>query len=574
MASASVQAANTPYSIAAVAAVLLVACAAQPSAPRTVREPPARTQTQVVVTGKPLHMARQNEPPALASKFGGPRSGLSDYALIFGAPLVRFDYLRNPVPVLAEMTPSLQASTWKVYPDRRMDTTYKLRPSATWHDGTPFTADDVIFTWGAIMNPELPAVDRQPERLIEDMEAPDPHTLVIHWKETFVDANAYELEPLPRHILEPLQRDSQAFINAPYWSVEWVGLGPYQVADWVPGSYVKGRAFINYVLGTPKIEEIYVHFVVDANQVVARMLAGGLDLTLGSVIKTGEAALLKPQLEARGEGTVVAAPNSVRIGDFQFREPQPPPARDVRIRQAVFHSLDRKLMVDTLHDGINVPADAWLAPDHPGFKAAERAMRKYLYDPNRAQQLLSDAGWTRGPDGILRSAVGEVFDFGLRTTEGAQNVKDAQVIAEFWKSVGINTDIEVTPRARQNDQEYRAKFPGIALASPSIEVDSISRWLIEEIPSDANRWRGSNRGGYARTDVDRLITDYSGAIEVPRRTQILADLLKLLAEDLPSLPLYYQMDVHGVRAGLQGVVPTKPGDGWTTFNAHQWYWDR
>jgi peptide/nickel transport system substrate-binding protein len=324
----------------------------------------------------------------------------------------------------------------------------------------------------------------------------------------------------------------------------------------------------------PKIEEIFVHFIVDANQVVARMLAGSVDLTLGSVIRIGEGYPLKLQLESRGEGTVVPAHNSVRVADIQFREPQPPPARDVRIRQALLHALDKPLLVETLHYGVYQPADTWLSPDHRDFRTAEQSLRKYPYDANRAQQLLADAGWSRAGDGMLRSGSGETFDFQVRVTEGVQPVRDAQVIIEFWKAIGINAELDVLPRARQNEQEYRAKFPGTDLGSPSIEVESMTRWLGEEIPTDANRWRGSNRGAYVRPEVDRLVADYFSALDVPRRTSILSEIVRVTAEDLPSPPLYYQLDVHGIRAGLQGVVPTKPGDGWTVYNAHQWYWDR
>jgi peptide/nickel transport system substrate-binding protein len=270
----------------------------------------------------------------------------------------------------------------------------------------------------------------------------------------------------------------------------------------------------------------------------------------------------------------VPAHNSVRVADIQFRDPQPPPARDVRVRQALLHALDKQLLVETLHYGIYQPADIWLSPDHRDFKAVEQRIRKYPYEPARAQQLLADAGWTRGGDSLLRNAAGETFDFQVRVTEGVQPVRDAQVILEFWKAAGINAELDVLPRARQNEQEYRAKFPGTDLGSPSIEPEAATRWLADEVPSDATRWRGSNRGGYVNAEVDRLVGEYFASLEPQRRTTVLTELARVTSEELPSPPLYYQLDVHGIRAGLQNIVPTKPGDGWTVVNAHQWYWDR
>ncbi len=561
--------------LAAAALLALTSCApareAAPVAPGAAGQP----QQVVSVPGKPLNTGLPIEPPSLGSKFSTGRGGLTEYEWLFAAELVRPDYQGSPTPLLAQEVPSLERGTWKVLDDGRMETTFRLRPSAVWHDGAPFTADDVIFTFRALMNPELPAIDRTPERFIESMEAVDSHTLLVRWKETYVLANAYELQPLPRHILEPLlQRDPQVFVNASYWTRDWVGLGPYRLADWVPGSYLLGRAFAGYVLGAPKIEEVYVHFIPDANQAAARFLAGALDLTLGSLIRVEEGAILKEQLELRGEGSVVTAPEGgVKVFDFQFREPLTPPARDVRVRRAMYHALDRQLAIDTLQFGLALPAHMLLAPEDPAFGPAEAAVTKYPFDVNRAGQLLADAGWTRRGDGVLRNSSGERFDTEFRATDSPLNNKEAQVMAEFWKNVGINAAVDIMPRALQNDQEYRAKFPGVASSSP-MGIDLMNRFRSENIPSDANRWRGSNRGGYSHPDVERLSAEYFTRIDLGQRIATHVQLLKLLSDELPSLPSYYQVDVYAVRTGLKGVIPTAPGQGWTVANAPLLYWEK
>ena len=557
------------------AALALVGCAAP--ARDTSTAPGAADQPRQVVSvpGKPLNMALPIEPAALGSKFSTGRSGLDEYAWLFAAPLVRIDYQGNPSPLLAEEIPSLERGTWKVLPDGRMETTYRLRKGVTWHDGTAFTADDVVFTWGAIVNPELPATDRTPERSIESMEAVDANTVLMRWRETFIFANEYELEPIPKHILEPLlQRDPQSFANATYWSREWVGLGPYKLADWVPGAYVKGQAFSGYVLGAPKIEEVYVHVVPDANQAVARFLAGTLDLSLGSLIRVEEGVTLKEQIEPQGLGTVVTPPEGgIRVTDFQWREPLIPPARDVRVRRAMYHSVDRQLMNETLQFGLVQPAHMVLAPGSPSFGPADAAVTKYPYDVNRATQLLGEAGWTKGSDGILRNAGGERFDLGVRVTEGTLNNKEAQVMSDFWKAIGINPEVDLMPRALQNDQEYRAKFPGVASSSP-MGVDALDRFRSENIPNDANRWRGGNRGGYSSPTMDRLSKEFFTTVELAPRTNTHVQVLKLISDDVVTMPWYYQVDVYAIRAGLMGAVPTVPGQGWTTANAHLLYWER
>ncbi len=559
-------------------AVLVVVLTGCTSRTPEASAPPAESLNQprqvVSVPGKPVNTGLSTEPGTLGGKFAS-RAGQTEYGWLFAAQLVRADYQGNPAPVIAEEVPSLERGTWRVLDDGRMETTVRLRPSAVWHDGVPLTADDVIFTWRAIMNPDLPATDRTPERSIGAMEAVDPHTVLIRWNETYIFANAYALEPLPRHILEPLlQRDPQSFVNSSYWTRDWVGLGPYKLADWVPGSHLQGRAFANYVLGAPRIEEINVHFIPDANQAVARFLAGGLDLTVGSLIRVEEGAFLKDQLESRGDGTVVMAPEGgVKVFDFQWREPLTPASRDVRVRRGLYHATDRQLDIDTLQSGFARVAHTFLAPGDAAFDPAEAAITKYPYDISRASQLLAEAGWTRGADGFVRNGAGDRLDIEVRVTDAPLNNKEAQVVADFWRSAGINAQVDIMPRALQNDQEYRAKFPGVASSSP-MGADLITRYRSENIPTEANRWRGSNRGGYSNPAVERLSDQYFSRVDPGQRIAAHVELLKLLSDELPSLPLYYQMDVYGIRAGLQGAIPSAPGQGWTVANAHLMYWEK
>lgn len=555
------------FSMAAV--LLLASCAPQPgrSTDRSPDSPPT-------APARPLHVGLLAEPGVMAGKFGGGGTGVADYSFLFAAKLVHYDHLGNPIPVLVEQVPSLANGTWRVFEDSRMETLYRLRQGVVWHDGAELTANDVIFTWAAIMNPDLPAENREPEKFIESIEAIDSRTFLVRWKETFVFANSWDLEVTPRHILEPLlQRDPQGFVNASFWTRDWIGLGPYRLVDWVQGSHLRGQAFPRYVLGAPRIQDIVVHFVPDANQAAARMLAGALDLTLGNLIRVEEGLFLKERMEPQREGAIMAIPTKHRYGEFQYREPQPPPSRDVRLRRGMINALDRQLLVDTLLAGLTTPADMYLAPNDAAFVGADRVISKYRFDPTRALTLFQEAGWTKGSDGILRSPSGERFDLEVRTTEETQNVKEAQILADSWKQVGINTDIEIIPRAKQNDQEYRAKFPGISLSATSIAPDWMDKWQSDRIASEATRWRGGNRGAYSRPELDRLYRQYITTIDPAQRQDVLVALVKFASEDVTYVPLYYQVDVHAIRTGLKGLVPRWPGQSGMAFNAHEWYWE-
>src|SRR5581483_8065631 len=115
-----------------------------------------------------------------------------------------------------------------------------------------------------------------------------------------------------------------------------------------------------FALGRPKIQDVVVNFVQDANQAVSRFLAGTLDVTLGNLIRADEGLVLKQQLAGRGDGTVMSIPTKIRYGELQYRDPKPPPSRDVRVRQAMLHALNRTELVDTLLSGLSTAADMYL----------------------------------------------------------------------------------------------------------------------------------------------------------------------------------------------------------------------
>src|SRR5205807_1159109 len=163
-----------------------------------------------------------------------------------------------------------------------------------------------------------------------------------------------------------------------------------------------------------------------------------------------------------------------------------------------------------------------------------------------AAALFREAGWSRSDDGILRTGEGERFDLDLRTTEEIQNTKEVAIIADAWKAAGIRTSIEVIPRALQNDQEYRAKYPGIGFSATSIEPEWLAKWQTDLIASEANRWRGGNRGAYSRPEFDAMYRQYITTIDPAQREQVLVQLLKFASEDVTYLPLYYQVDVHAI----------------------------
>src|SRR5439155_17572422 len=134
--------------------------------------------------------------------------------------------------------------SWQVFPDGRMETTYKLRPNLTWHDGTPLTAADFVFAWQVYTAPQVGIANVSPQNVMAEVAAPDPSTVVIHWRRLYPNAGVLDqadFPPLPPHILQgAFQQDPAGLANQPYWTRDFVGAGPYRLTRWESGAFIEG----------------------------------------------------------------------------------------------------------------------------------------------------------------------------------------------------------------------------------------------------------------------------------------------------------------------------------------------
>ena len=186
-------------------ALIVVGCAAAPTprATESAGQPPAQSSARITGT-KTLTMAVRYEVTDLAAKrvAGGPSSGTKR---AFNAALALTDGTGTVRPYLAESLPQLNTDSWKVASDGKMETTYRLKPNLTWHDGQPLTAEDFAFAYRVYTQPGLGVFNSKPQDQIDEILTPDARTLLIRWKGIYAEAGALgdgDLDPLPRHILE------------------------------------------------------------------------------------------------------------------------------------------------------------------------------------------------------------------------------------------------------------------------------------------------------------------------------------------------------------------------------------
>src|SRR5579871_1594908 len=303
------------------AAVALSSWACAPTAAPASNGPPAAspltrtTKTIVAAVGVPI---------TGFSAIGLPGNG-NTIALFFDVHsngLVTSDDQGRPIPRLASELPALDKGTLRLLDDGRMTTEYHLRPDATWHDGTPFTAHDVAFGFRAHADPELAFSDRSAVAQIESVEEIDTHSVLITWKHPFYLADslgALILFPLPVHILEQPYNtlDKQSFLQLRYWTTEYVHTGPFRLVRFEPGQGATFEAYDGYFLGRPMVDAFEVREILDTNARYAAILSGDVDLTLDG-LNGAQAASLEGQWQSTDGGRVMFTQGPVYFFAFQF----------------------------------------------------------------------------------------------------------------------------------------------------------------------------------------------------------------------------------------------------------------
>lgn len=468
--------------------------------------------------------------------------------------------------------------TWRINPDGTMDTSWRLNPKARWHDGTSFTAGDVLFAFEASKDPQSTPPDGNAQRLMVAASAPDPTTVVIHWSEVYVNANrGLNLTPLPRHLLEDVYRaDREAFFNSPRLNTEFVGLGPFGMSRWEPGAFIEFTAFEDYYLGRPKLDRVILRFIPDPNTLIANILSDNLDVVLANAIDTDLG--LAAEVEQRWLGTtnrvIYQTGGGVNRMEIQLRPEFALPKNGLpnrTVRQAMYHAADRATFNEIVNLNKVEIADSWFPRNDPLRPKVESALPQYPFDLARAQRLLADAGWTRGADGALvHGTSGERFEIALHGPVGTKTEKSLNVIAEGWKSVGMQITFNIIPNSIYNDLDYRSHLSGSGLSSVAADGFYGGRGYIHSrfISSPANRWTGANRSGYSNPKVDAIIDKLAVTIDEAERVPLHRELLTEAWTDVPFIPLNFGASPTMHLGRVKGIPAS--GDGSVTVNIHEW----
>lgn len=432
--------------------------------------------------------------------------------------------------------------------------TYHLRNNVRWHDGKSFSADDVIFTWRLILNNKNNVLSREGYDQITSIEAPDKNTLVVRFREYYAPFLTLFPRILPKHLLEGADFAKGPFNRAP------VGTGPFRFVKWRMAEEISLKANPDYHLGKPKLEEISYKIIPDSNLLLTQIKSGSVDI-VGHL----EPALID-QARAIDAFTVITNPTMIwEHIDLNLDNVR---LKDVSVRLAISAAIDRQAIITEAYRGA---ATATAGDQWPGSWAARPDLAIPVRNLDLAKDLLNQAGWKLGGDGIyakegIRLSISMVSTGGNKQRETA-----VRIVTQQLREAGI----ELTARFVDIPVLFGELLPGRRFDSAlyawyvGADPDNGILWNSRNIPNQSNAYKGKNYPGWRNPEVDRLIDQASRTIDIDTRRQLYYRLQELLQQDMPVIPLYFHSNIGVVKKTVLNYQPnaSPSGDLW---NAWQW----
>lgn len=247
-----------------------------------------------------------------------------------------------------------------------------------------------------------------------------------------------------------------------------------------------------------------------------------------------------------------------------------PGLADVRVRKALALTMDKDGLNQVLFEGQGIMSDVPFIPNTVDYYASiEPAATKYPFDPNQAQALLTQAGYTRGSDGVWASPTAGRLAFGLTTTPSSQNETELSILGAGWRQVGLQVNESVVPTAQAQDGQVRSNFPGLFTISVPLGEETLASINTAGIARPENRWTGRNRGGWSNPEFDRISDMFRTTLDQQQRVQLIAQMVRIFSDDLPVLPLYFNPIPVAHVAALRGPQNVAPASA-IAWNVYQW----
>jgi peptide/nickel transport system substrate-binding protein len=501
---------------------------------------------------------------------------------IFYEPLAAWDAEGELVPILAAEIPSL--ANGGLAKDG-MSVTWKLKKGVTWHDGTPFTADDCVFNWEYASNPETAAVTIGSYKDVTATKV-DSHTVRVNfkkptpfWADAFVGTRGMLI---PKHLFGPYiggkSREAPANLKP-------VGTGPYKFVDFKPGDIVRGEINNSY------------HFADRPYFDTIEMKGGGDAVSAArAVIQTGEFdyawnmqvedEILK-RLEAGGKGRAEVTPGgNIEFILMNYTDPwnevdgeranpksKHPVLTDPAVRQALAMLVDRQSVQDHIYGRTGVATGNFL--NNPPRFASKNT--KWEFNVDKASAVLEAAGWKKGADGV-RAKDGKKLKFVYQTSINAPRQKTQAVVKQACQKAGIDLELKSITASVffssdvGNPDTYTKFFCDIEMYTTTMTQPDpelfMNQYVSWEMSSKENKWQGRNIVRWANADYDAAYKSAQSELDPVKRAALFIKMNDLVCNNHVVIPLVYRPRVSALSNKLYAPLSGWDNDLW---NLKDWY---
>jgi peptide/nickel transport system substrate-binding protein len=438
--------------------------------------------------------------------------------------------------------------------------TWRLREGWRWGDGTPVSAEDMLFAWQAGRDFSTGFGASEFYRQAYEAIVVDARTITLRFdRVTFEYGSSGNWEPLPAHIeRRRWEQEPRTYRSRSAYETETTnpGLwnGPYRITAVQPGAGVTLERNAAWNGPAPAFRRISIRTVENTAALEAQLLSGQLDMIAGELgLPLDQASALERR--AGNRFRFIYKPGLVyEHMDLNLDTPM---LADRRVRQALLMAIDRGQIVQRLFEGRQTVA-------HTTVNVLDGVhddnVRQWPFDLARARSLLEEAGWRPGPDGIRRNAAGERMSIELMTTAGNRSREAVQqVIQGMWRQAGIETRIRnEPPRVFFGETVSRRRFTGAAMFAWISSPENVPRTSLhsDEIPRPERNWSGQNYTGFRNAEMDALLEAIPIELDRERRRELWHRLQAVYAEELPAIPLWFRSDAHVLPTWLENVRPT------------------
>lgn len=580
--------------------LILAACSGATTTVENATPAPTSTATEIPSlrgSGGTLRLLHWQAPDILNPHLAPANKDLEVSRIVY-EPLASFDKDNNMVLFLAAEEPTLENGD--VAPDGK-SVTWKLKQGIKWADGEPFTADDVLFTYEFISNPAVNSPSFPLYESIDNVEVIDDSTVKVNFKEVnpawAIPFVGLQGAILPRHKFADYNGSNARQAPANFVPV---GTGPYTVtADGIKPQEV-------LFLGTDLIQTVKIVFVPnpyfrneDQPYFSQIELKGGgtVSEAARAVLKAGEVDFafnlqLEPEvldeLAAGGKGHVVAN-FGARVEQIVINHTDPrretadgelssiqfphPIFKDKKVRQALAYAIDREAIAALYGSTGQGTTNNLVAPAN--FVSPHTF---YEYNPDKAKQLLEEAGWVDTNGDGIREKDGVRLEVLSHATVSSLQKQSQQIILQNLRAVGIAVDVNLfDPSTYFGDPatnpdsvfRFQADLESLDISSELPDPGTYMRfWICDQIPQKSNGWSGINLGRWCNSQYDALFRQSNSEIDPDKRRDLFIQMNDLQVEDVAMIPLVHLARVSGVSNQIEGIEPT-PWDG-DLWNVKDW----